>query len=146
MAFRHNRNRVTQEATASSESLFRELRFSRFLSEEFAFCSALESLSTKRRVSLADNSPSLPHLRLDRSGGLIGRVKSWKCKLRAPELLLCRCPGKIYGRNTEGLFVAIHNLYFSAQSKALIICFLNSTVDSYASCKFFAALGFFLIK
>ena len=79
-------------------------------------------------------------------GGTSEEWTRWKCKLRAPELLLCRCPGKIYGRNTEGLFVAIHNLYFSAQSKALIICFLNSTVDSYASCKFFAALGFFLIK
>ena len=75
-SFAINRDGASQEATASSESLFRELRFSLFLSEEFAFCSALDKLSTKRRVSLADNSPSSPHLRLDRSGGYIGRVNS----------------------------------------------------------------------
>ena len=72
--FSQNVDSASQEATTSSESLFRELRFSLFLSEQFAFCSALVSLSTKRSVSLADNSPSSPHLRLDRSGGHIGRL------------------------------------------------------------------------
>ena len=100
-SFAINRDGATQEATASSESLFRELRFSLFLSEEFAFCSALDSLSTKRRVSLADNSPSSPHLRLDRSGGHIGLCQSSAVKLRALRLLLCSCTAKIYGRNAE---------------------------------------------
>ena len=70
------RDRETQEAATSSESLLRALRFNLFLSEDFAVCSALANLSTKRRVSLADNSPSSPHLRLDRSGGHIGGMIS----------------------------------------------------------------------
>ena len=38
-------------------------------SAPFAPCSALVNLSTRLRVSLGDNSPSSPHLRLERSGG-----------------------------------------------------------------------------
>ena len=62
--------------------------------------SALANRSTRLRVSLGDNSPSSPHLRLARSSGHIGeRDTAWK--LWAPRWLLRQCSLKIHERNPE---------------------------------------------
>ena len=62
--------------------------------------SALANRSTRLRVSLGDNSPSSPHLRLERSSGHIGQSNTaWT--LSAPRWLLRPCPLKIHGRNPE---------------------------------------------
>ena len=62
--------------------------------------SALANRSTRLRVSLGDNSPSSPHLRLARSSGHIGeRDTAWK--LWAPRCLLRQCSLKIHERNPE---------------------------------------------
>ena len=62
--------------------------------------SAWANRSTRLRVSLGDNSPSSPHLRLARSSGHIGeRDTAWK--LWAPRCLLRQCSLKIHERNPE---------------------------------------------
>ena len=62
--------------------------------------SALANRSTRLRVSLGDNSPSSPHLRLARSSGHLGeRDTAWK--LWVPRCLLRQCSLKIHERNPE---------------------------------------------
>jgi hypothetical protein len=69
-------------------------------SEPWLNSSALANRSTRLRVSLGDNSPSSPHLRLARSSGHIGeRDTAWK--LWAPRCLLRQCSLKIHERNPE---------------------------------------------
>ncbi len=68
--------------------------------------SALANRSTRLRVSLGDNWPSSPHLRLERSSGHIrDRDATWK--LRAPRCLLRQCSPKIHGRNPELSYYSI---------------------------------------
>ena len=60
--------RLDQESSdGSSWGMELELRFD--WSAPWLISSAVANRSTRLRVSLGDNSPSFPHLRLDRSGG-----------------------------------------------------------------------------
>ena len=69
-------------------------------SDPWLISSALANRSTRLRVSLGDNSPSSPHLRLARSSGHIAeRDTAWK--LWVPRCLLRPCSLKIHERNPE---------------------------------------------
>ena len=78
----------------------RELELRPDWSAPWLISSALANRSTRLRVSLGDNSPSSPHLRLERSSGHIWEPDTaWN--LWAPRCLLRQCSLKIHGRNPE---------------------------------------------
>ena len=79
------------------------------------FCSALVSLSTRLRVSLGDNSPSSPHLRLERSGGHM-RGGTAFTKLWPLRCSMWQCSPKIHGRNSEECSMSIPNWFDTASS------------------------------
>ena len=63
-------------------------------------CSALVNFSTRFRVSLGDNSPSSPHLRLEMSGGHM-RFEVHFSQTRDAEIPVVPMLPEDYGRNSE---------------------------------------------
>ena len=86
-------------------------------SEDLDSCSTLVKRSTKVRVSLGDNSPSSPHLRLDRSGGHMQQDDSDASKINDLKPKSCQCSPKSHGRKNELCAVMLQNASQWLQAK-----------------------------